>query len=144
MNTALGHFAWAVVRFSFGLSIALFHGYGKVFEGKVEGLARTVADLGFPAPTVFAWAAALSEFVGGILVAVGLATRYAAGAVAAVMLVALYRHLSDPIAKMELAFLYLAVMSMCIIVGGGHYALDRVFKLRLPVGVRSEIGRAKP
>jgi len=47
-----------------------------------------VANLGFPAPALFAWAAALAEFLGGLLVFLGLGTRVAAAFAAFTMVVA--------------------------------------------------------
>lgn len=122
--------AWALVRVTFGASLAAFHGYGKVFGGKMPDFAQTVAKLGFPAPHVFAWCAALAELGGGVLVAIGLLTRPAATIAAFTMAVALYRHRADPIAKWELATLYLVVMIALVIRGGGRFALDEVIRAR--------------
>ncbi|MBI3183379.1 MAG: DoxX family membrane protein [Myxococcales bacterium] len=133
MESRFAQIGWAIVRVVFGLSMAFFHGYGKVFEGRTAGLARTVAELGLPAPSFLAWLAALAELGGGLLVALGLATRYAAASVCAVMLVALYRHLPEGIAKMELAALYLSVMLMAVAAGGGRYSLDTFARLQLPI-----------
>ncbi len=59
------------LRVLMGAGIA-YHGYGIVFGGNMEHFAQSVAHLGFPRPEIFAWAAALSEFLGGILIALGL------------------------------------------------------------------------
>lgn len=115
--------AWALVRVTFGLSLAVFHGWGKV-SGGVGKLVGAVRAMGFPYPEVFAWCAALAEFGGGLLVAVGLATRPAAAAAAFTMAVALWHHRADPVAKWELATLYLAVMLAAVILGSGQYGLD--------------------
>jgi putative oxidoreductase len=59
---------------------------------------------------VFAWAAALSEFLGGIFLALGLFTRLAAFFIACTMLVAILGvHAADPYQKKELAFMYFFV-----------------------------------
>jgi putative oxidoreductase len=137
MNSSWSEIGWAFTRFIFGCSLALFHGYGKVFEGKVHVLAGSVAAMGFPAPTVFAWAASISEFLGGILVALGLFTRPAATACAVTMLVALYQTRMEPLAKNELALLYLAVMVLAILFGGGRYSLDRILRVRSPIQRRT-------
>ncbi len=60
-----------------GLGIA-HYGYGKTFGGHMDKFAAGVAQMGLPLPVVFAWAAAFSELLGGILVAVGFQTRAAA------------------------------------------------------------------
>jgi putative oxidoreductase len=78
-----------------GLYLAIGHGWGTVV-GLASGDTRFVegvANLGFPVPIVFAWAAALSEFVGGIAMALGLFTRWAAAVAASTMFVAAFvRH----------------------------------------------------
>jgi putative oxidoreductase len=118
--------AWALVRVVFGLSLAVFHGWGKV-SGGVDKLVGTVEKLGFPYPEVFAWCAALAEFGGGLLVALGLLTRPAAAAAAFTMMVALYNHRVDPFAKSEMALLYLSVMLAAVLLGSGRYGVDARF-----------------
>lgn len=126
--------AWALVRVTFGLSLALGHGYGKVFGGSLERFAQGVAELGFPSPNFFAWCAALAELVGGVLVALGLFTRPAAALAGFTMLVALYRHRAEAFGRMELALLYLAVMVLAVWVGGGPYSLDAAMRRRRTQG----------
>jgi putative oxidoreductase len=72
-------------------AIMVFHGHGKVF-GNMSGFAEGVAALGVPhwAVLPLAWAAALSEFVGGIFLVLGLLTRWAALLVAVTMGVATF------------------------------------------------------
>jgi putative oxidoreductase len=120
--------AWALVRVTFGLSLAFGHGFDKVFGGNMERFAAGVAALGFPAPAFFAWAAALSEFVGGLLVAVGMFTRPAAALAGFTMLVALYRHRAGPFSGMEMALLFFTVMVLAIAVGGGRYSVDATLR----------------
>ncbi len=129
---------WLIVRLTFGLSLALAHGASKVFTpGKIDSFAVGVGEMGFPLPTFFAWCAALSEFLGGLLIALGLATRPAALFVAFAMVVALYRHRADPFGKAELALLFFAIAVATAFIGGGKFSLDRLFKLRLPFEPRS-------
>ncbi len=136
MTQRLQDLSWLVVRVVFGLGMAVFHGWPKLSnEGKMEGFAATVRDtVGLPFPTFFAWTAAITETVGGVLLAIGLVTRPAATMLAGTMVVALWRHRVDPFAKMELALLYLAVMLVFVVAGGGRYALDRKLGLRPPIG----------
>ena len=106
-----------VLRVMAGAGIAR-HGYQKVFEGQVQGLT---AAMGFPMPAVFAWAAALSEFLGGILVALGLLTRPAAFFVFATMSVAAFdRHRADPLALKELALAYWTMALALVLTGVEH------------------------
>jgi putative oxidoreductase len=129
-----------------GLLLALGHGWAKVESlstGQGGRLIESVAAMGFPMPVVFAWAAALSEFVGGLCVALGLFTRYAAGAAAFTMAVACFgrhhghRHFLSwlgvsPVAEEQLktwgnpepAFVFLLVMVGLALLGPGRYALD--------------------
>ena len=114
-----------LLRLGLGLMMAFGHGLGKLppSAGFIEGTAA----MGFPLPTVFAWAAALSEFVGGLLIAVGLATRPAALFVAGTMAVAAFvAHAGDPFGDREMALVYLTGALALVATGGGRYALDRL------------------
>jgi len=107
-------------------SMMMYHGWGKVF-GNIEGFAKAVDELGFPMPEFFAWAAALSEFGGGILLVFGLFTRPAAFLVAFTMFVAAFvHHLDDPFGKKEMAITYLVIAIALMIAGPGKTALDRI------------------
>ncbi len=114
-----------ILRLGAGVSLAFAHGLDKLppSPGFVEGTAA----MGFPLPLVFAWAAALSEFGGGLLLALGLATRPAAFFVACTMAVAFFvRHSADPFMGAEKAFLYLVAALALIATGAGRYAFDRL------------------
>jgi len=114
-------------RVAFGLSMALAHGLGKM--PPVEGFISAVGSMGFPAPGFFAWSAALSEFLGGLLLAVGLFTRPAAVFLSLTMIVAAFVvHGSDPYQKQELSVLYLAVYLLFAVRGGGKWSLDSVLR----------------
>ncbi len=98
----------------------------------MEGFAKGVAAMGFPLPTVFAWAAALSEFAGGILLTLGLATRTSAFLIFMTMFVAAFiRHGGDPFKVKELALAYWTASGALVLTGGGKFALDRM-RLKLP------------
>jgi putative oxidoreductase len=112
------------LRVFMGLAMA-HHGYGKVFGGYMPQVIEGVTGMGFPAPTLFAWLAALSEFVGGILIALGLFTRVAAFFVLVTMCVAFFVvHGQDPFQAKELAYLHGAVALSLILTGSGCYGLD--------------------
>jgi putative oxidoreductase len=135
MGSLRSEWGWALVRFTFGMLMALNHGYGKVFGGKVAGAISSAGKLGFPFPEFFGWAAALSEFAGGLLFAVGLLTRPSAAFVGITMVVAITNHLrnGDPLSRPELAYLYLVVAIAGLLMGGGRFSLDSVLKVRLPL-----------
>jgi len=102
------------------------HGYQKVFGGHMEQFTEGVRALGFPLPLVFAWLAALSELLGGILVALGLKARVAAAFAFVTMAVAAFvQHAGDPFAARELAMLYLACFGAIMLIGAGKFSLDR-------------------
>ena len=120
-------FGLLVLRVFAGLSLAFGHGLGKlpVSSGFIEG----VGNLGFPIPLVFAWAAALSEFMGGLFLAAGFYTRTAAVFIGLTMATAGFiRHAADPFGTKEKALLFLAVAVLFFFTGPGKYSLGRILK----------------
>lgn len=112
------------LRLLSGCGIA-YHGYGKVFGGNMDQFAQGVASMGFPMPEFFAWAASLSEFAGGICIAVGLFTRPAAMFVFATMFVAAFvKHGADPLKRKELALAYWTISGAILGLGAGKFSLD--------------------
>jgi len=85
-----------------------------------------VEKLGFPLPELFAWMAALSEMIGGLLIILGMGTRFAAFLIFITMSVAAFiRHGSDPFRIKELALTYWTMAGTLILTGGGRYSLER-------------------
>lgn len=125
---------FTALRVAIGLMMAFGHGLAKVPPpaGFVEG----VANLGFPLPAVFAWAAGLSELVGGVLIAAGLCTRPASLFLAVTMGVAAFaQHRADPLfsrsgPSKEMAILYLVAAIAFLLAGSGRYGLDAVLRRR--------------
>jgi putative oxidoreductase len=122
--------ALSLLRFATGLMLALFHGLGKVngalgffFGDKEWRFIQGVANLGFPVPVVFASLSALAEFVGGLLLAVGLFTRYASAFIAINMAVAVYSHLVSN-TRYELALLYFLISLVYLFKGGEGVSFD--------------------
>lgn len=112
-----------VLRVFAGLSLALAHGFGKVPPS--EGFVAGVAEMGFLAAPLFAWAAALAESVGGVLLALGLFTRPAAFFILANMLVASFvMQAGDPFLERELSLLYGAVAVLFLLAGSGRFGID--------------------
>lgn len=106
-------------------AMMIMHGYGKVFGG-IEGFTTGVEEMGFPAPELFAWAAALSEFGGGMLMLLGLFTRPAAIFVSCTMFVAAFvGHLDDPFGDKELSLTYLVLAVVLLLAGPGRFSLDQ-------------------
>ena len=124
-GSMLSNAGLAVLRVVVGISIAFGHGLGKL--PPPAGFVKLVAGLNFPLPEAFAWAAGMSEFVGGLLLAVGLMTRPAAITLAITMAVALFGyHSGDAFREWELAMLYGVTSLMFAGMGSGRFGLDRI------------------
>ncbi len=113
-----------ILRLGLGLSLAFGHGLGKLppSDGFIDG----TAEMGFPLPAVFAWAAALSEFLGGLLLAAGLATRPAAFFASWTMATAFFLGHGGSFGEGEMALLYLFGTLALLASGAGRYSLDRL------------------
>ena len=112
-----------------GLTMAITHGYPKLDAEYAKGMVAAASSAGFPLPTFFAWAAILSELLGGLLLAVGLLTRPAAFFLASTMFVAAFRiHAADPFEKKEMALLYLAISLCYLLRGAGRLSADHVIR----------------
>lgn len=122
-NTKLDDFSLALLRVFIGLTMAFSHGLGKM--PPPEQLIGGVEAMGFPMPVFFAWAAALAEFAGGILLAIGLLTRPAAAFVMITMATAFFIvHAADPFQNKEMALLYLLTSLFFVIHGAGRWSVD--------------------
>jgi len=112
-----------ILRVSIGLFMAFGHGLGKLPVS--AGFIGAVAKMGMPMPELFAWCAALSEFFGGLFIALGLATRIFSVSLAFTMAVAGFLvHGADPFATKEKAFLYLITCVVLFFTGPGKYSID--------------------
>ena len=121
----MNNFGLLLLRLTIGIGL-MWHGYDKVLNGGVGDIANMVTDWGWPIPSLFAWAAGLSELVGGTLLLLGLYTRYAAIPVAVTMGVALIQvHWGNPFETGgETALLYLVGSLTFLFCGPGDYAID--------------------
>jgi putative oxidoreductase len=124
-----------VLRLFAGTALAFAHGIGKLPPS--ERFLAVVADMGFPMPVVFAWAAGLAEFAGGLLLAIGLLTRPAAAVILVTMGVAAFvRQAGDPFTEREAALLYGSVAVLYLIAGPGRLSLDALLGQRRAASVR--------
>ena len=65
-------YSYSIIRFIAG-AILVYHGYGKLFGGIIQGVAdHVVTPLGLPAPLAWAYFLGGLEFFGGIALAIGL------------------------------------------------------------------------
>ena len=122
----------AVLRIATGLLIATLHGWHKVAQGWLYlttgsdwPLLHDTLQLGFAVPVVFAALAALSQFLGGWLVAFGAWTRVSALLVASTMFTALVFNLQTGGTDAELAGVYGLVTCAFVLAGGGRWSMDR-------------------
>ena len=81
---------WGMLALRVPLGIIFIaHGYQKLFGGKFEATAGFFSQIGIPAPQFFTGVVGVTEFFGGLLVLIGLLTRYAGTFLAVVMIVAI-------------------------------------------------------
>lgn len=107
--------------------IFIVAGWGKLTG--IEGTQGFFANIGIPAAGLMAWVVALVEFVGGLMVLVGLYLRVPALLLAMVMVVAIFT------VKLEQGFsalridLTLMLMSLALfILGSGKISFEHLFK----------------
>jgi putative oxidoreductase len=113
-----------VLRLALGLSM-IVHGYQKVVpHGALSHYAHYIVTLGIP--YWLGYVSAYTEFIGGMFLAMGLLTRFAAALVAINMLVALFTvgiHQGFGIYNYVIALAAIAIM--LVVYGAGAVALDR-------------------
>jgi putative oxidoreductase len=110
--------------------IFVLHGYGKLFGNApgMEMFTGMIDQMGFPAAGLFAYLAALSEFVGGIALILGVGVEIASIFLAVVMLVAFIgvKKAGLPAGDADLALLAIAVALMTM--GAGKYSVSGMMK----------------
>ncbi len=101
------------------------HGYGKFKSLIAGGEIKFANPIGIgAAPSLFL--AVIGELVCPIIIILGFKTRWAAFPAAITMAVAAFiTHGADPLAKKELALLYLTSFVVIMLVGPGKYSFDR-------------------
>jgi putative oxidoreductase len=113
-----------ILRLALGLSMTV-HGYQKVVpHGALNHYAHYIVTLGIP--YWLGYVSAFTEFVGGMLLVIGLLTRFAAALIAINMLVALFAvgiHQGFGIYNYIIALVAIAIMLVSY--GAGAMALDR-------------------
>lgn len=113
-----------LLRSVFGLGMLIFHGWGKcekLFTGDPSAFPDPLG-LGSTTSLLFT---VLAEALCAFLIAIGLFTRWAAGALAFTMAVAVFIvHAGDPWGDRELGILYLTVSLAFMMTGAGAYSID--------------------
>jgi putative oxidoreductase len=119
----------AALRIVVGI-VFLAHGYQKVFKFGFHGVEGMFGHMGIPLPAVAAIVVMLVEFVGGILLVTGLATRLPAALLAIDMLVAvLLVHAKNGFFNpggVEFPITLLAACICLALSGGGAASLKRL------------------
>jgi putative oxidoreductase len=124
----------AVLRAAVGL-VFMLHGWQKLFELGLPGVAGFFGQLGLPAPLMVATLVALLEFAGGAALLAGLFTRWLAiplalDALAALLLVHRPNGFFVQNGGYELVLLLLAGSVALALAGPGAVALDRIIQPR--------------
>jgi putative oxidoreductase len=124
-----------IIRLGVGLSMSIFHGWGKITGGPEtwSGIGSNMAALGLDfAPVFWGFMAALAEFGGSLCLILGFFFRPAAALLVITMIVAAARHLGLPADSpgsgwggashaLELLAIYLGLL----LAGPGKYRLNQ-------------------
>ena len=122
------HIGLLILRIGLGCMF-LFHGAPKLFGGPEKweqiGMAMQTLGIGF-IPTFWGLLAAISEFIGGVCLILGLFFRPACILLTITMMVAAISHLSrgDGLAGASHAIEVGIVFLSFILIGAGKYSLD--------------------
>lgn len=105
----------------------MVHGLPKI--SNPMGAAGMVEGLGFHPGWLWSPALAITEFLGGLLLMLGLLTRPVAVATSIVLLVTVYFHWvakAEGYAGSELSLIWLGITLYFVAHGGGRWSLDRI------------------
>ncbi|KZZ84056.1 MULTISPECIES: DoxX family protein [Bacillaceae] len=124
----LNHIGTLIIRFVLGI-IFILHGYMK-FAGGIEQTAEFFASLGLPG--FMAYAVAVIELAGGILILIGLGTRIVSVLIAIIMLGAIFTVglKKGFIGGYELDAALLAMALSLAFTGSGAYSAEGLLKKR--------------
>eukprot|EP01037_Dinobryon_pediforme_P016976 gene16976-17163_t len=149
---------WTILRVMLGVWL-IPHGYGKLFLADAVPASRNFMRFGWANPVAWAYFIGVVEFAGGILLALGLATRVVALMVAVEMAVisfaVLYPNWGWGNRGMEYALMMGILALVLFLKGGGRHSLDRAlgrevrgfterFGLRLPILLAPMAGACPP
>ena len=126
-------FYFFLLRFLFGFMYFFVHGRPKIFGGPEtwSKLGKTTSYIGIDIfPTFFGFMASISEFLGGLLLMLGLFIRPACFFIALTMLVAIFSHFGRGQGLMGAshAIENLIVILFILLKGPDKFSLDRRLK----------------
>lgn len=125
LYSAIAPFTVLYMRVIAGIAF-MAHGWPKIQNPM--GAAGMVEGLGFYPGWFFSPALSITEFVGGLLLLLGLFTRPAAAATSFVLLVTVYFHWiakAEGYAGAELSLIWLGITLYFLAHGGGRHSVDR-------------------
>ncbi len=117
-----------VLRIVAGLIFAL-HGWAKLTGNpSIDILSGMIGNLGFPMPLFFAWVVALTEFLGGLALILGLFVRPAAILLSIVMVVAfsMVKKFALPAGDSDLALF--GILVALALMGPGRFSVVGMMK----------------
>ena len=119
-----------IIRLGLGTMFILAHGLPKLLGGpeRWKAVGKVMSTLGIHfAPTLWGFAAAMAEFGGGILLILGLFTRFASAAMAFTMLVATLQYLPGGATLLKVSHPIEVGVTLLglVFLGAGAYSLDR-------------------
>ncbi len=129
MNNSLEQYydvAILFLRIGVGI-IFVVAGWGKLMG--IEGTQGFFENVGIPAPVLMAWVVALIEFVGGLMVLLGLYIRIPSLLLACVMIGALlFVKIGGDWNPMRIDITLLAMSLALFILGSGRISFEHLFK----------------
>lgn len=127
----LSSLSLVLMRVCAGLILAV-HGWPKI-QAPMKA-AGMVESLGFFPGTLWSPLLAVTEFVGGLMLAAGLFTRFVAAGATVVLLVTVYFHWvvqGQGLAGAEKSILWAMITLVFVANGGGPFSIDRLLKREL-------------
>ncbi len=126
----LQQYGIALLRIIVGI-VFIMHGSQKLFTYGYQGVVGSMGQVGIPAPEIAAVLIMATEFLGGILLVLGLFTRLAAMPIAFAMLVAIVQvHLKHGFfaggGGYEFPLTLCVSAIVLVLTGSGAWALDNI------------------
>ena len=128
VSRAVGPWTLSLLRFLAGLSMAM-HGLVHI-NAEMTDTAAYFEGEGFSPGLFWAWAVTLTELIGGICLALGLATRLVAVPIFLFLITAVFYHSKNGFywdqGGFEYPLMWAAVVLVFLIKGGGKASLDQL------------------